>query len=116
VPRYIREWSFTLVMGIGYVGIFNLWRVLQPNGVFVSAVVASAVLFGLLLVAWLRKYFLNLWEALLHFLVILDIFLEGVLIPAHESLSFYWCALAFAGLIIGYRIYLRRRQRLSMKS
>ena len=107
---FIRGWSFSLVLGIVYVGIFNLWGVLQPDGVFVSAIVATTVLIGLLVVAWFRKYFLNFWEAFLHFLVILDIFLEGVLLPTHESLNFYWCALAFAALIIGYRIYLRRRR------
>ena len=116
VPAFIREWFFSLILGIVYVGIFNLWGVLQPDGVFVSALVASLVLFGLFVVAWSRKYFLNFWEALLHFLVILDIFLEGVLIPSHESRSFYWCALAFAALIVGYRIYLRRHQGRPLKS
>jgi hypothetical protein len=110
-PRgFFGEWSFSLLLGIVYLGVFNLWRYLQPDSVFYSAIITSALLCVCLGVAWIRKYFRSVWDVLLHFLVILDIFLEGVLIPTHETRGFYWCALAFAVLIIGYRRHLRRRR------
>jgi hypothetical protein len=113
-PRpFLREWSFTLLLGIVYVAVFNLWRFLQPGAVFLSALISSALLCVCLGVGWARKYFRGFWEALLHFVVILDIFLEGVLIPVHDTHGFYWCALAFAVLIIGYRRHLRRQTRLT---
>ena len=114
-PRpFLREWSFSLLLGIVYVAIFNLWPFLRPDGVFLAAIISSGLLCVCLGVAWVRKYFRSFWEALLHFVVILDIFLEGVLIPVHETRGFYWCAIAFGVLIIGYRSHLRRQTRLTV--
>jgi hypothetical protein len=112
-PRpFLREWSFSLLLGIVYIAVFNLWRFLRPDGVYLSAVISSGLLCVCFGVTWVRKYFRGFWEALLHFVVILDIFLEGVLIPVHETRGFYWCAIAFGTLIIGYRRHLRRQTRL----
>jgi len=109
--RVLKAWWFSLVLGMGYLSVFNLWPFLQPTWVFNSAIAVSALLCIGLAIAWTKKYFRTSWEALLHFLVVLDIFLEGALIPVHDSRSFYWCAFAFAVLIVGYRLHLRGRSR-----
>src|SRR5215813_5628144 len=109
--RVLRAWWFSLVLGLGYLSVFNLWPFLSPAGVLTSAIAVSVLLGVGLIIAWTKKYFGTSWEALLHGLVVLDIFLEGTLIPVHDSRSFYWCAFAFAVLIVGYRLHLRFRSR-----
>src|SRR5262249_29522028 len=108
--RSFQEWSFSLLLGIVYVAVFNLWRFLQPEGVIVSALAVTVFLCVCFGIACARKYFGGFWEGFLHFVVILDILLEGLLPPSHESRGFYWCALAFAILIVGYLLSLRRRK------
>src|SRR5262249_37538843 len=99
----VQEWSFSLLLGIVYVAVFNLWRFLQPERVIASALAVTVFLCVCFGIAFARKYFRGFWEGFLHFVVILDILLEGLLLASHESRGFYWCALAFAILIVGYR-------------
>jgi hypothetical protein len=68
------------------------------------------LLVGLFLLAVRGGYFVNFWDGLLHFVVIVDVLLEAILISNHDAKSFYLCALAFAAVIVGYRFYARRRQ------
>jgi hypothetical protein len=60
--------------------------------------------------AWRTGYFGNRWDAFLHLTVILDILLEATLIPAHQTVGYVWCALAFAAVIGGYRAFIFRRR------
>lgn len=48
-------------------------------------------------------YFLNAWDAFWHWIVVLDVFLEAVLIPSHDHWGFILCWLAFGIVIASYR-------------
>ncbi len=103
--RTWQHWSFSLLLLAAYLGIFHLWLNLSHGGIMASGVLASAVLSGLLLQAYLRGYFANRLDLFAHAVVILDVLLEATLIPMHEGLSFYGCAVAFAVVIGAYRAY-----------
>ena len=108
--KLIRNWYFGLVLGIVYLAVFNLWQVLNREWIVLSSVTVSFLLFGMFMAAIKQNYFLNRWDALLHASVILDILLEGTLIPEHQTRGFYLCAVGFAVVIGGYRIYLGKRR------
>ena len=103
----MKNWWYSLLMFIGYLGIFHLWmHVSRP------AIIASGMLWcGIFAVLALRNraYFVNGSDLNAHLIVALDIFLEALLIPTHDHLGFYYCALAFAVVIGGYRIHIRRK-------
>jgi hypothetical protein len=103
-------WGFTLFLGVTYLLVFHFWIGASRNWVILSCLVATVVLSLLFLLAQVRGYFRNRWDALLHFFVMVDILLEGLLIPVHEGRGYILCALGFAVVIGGYRKYLRRRQ------
>jgi hypothetical protein len=106
----IRYW-YSLLLAVAYLGIFNVWMFLPYSWVVISSIVVSGVLLWLFIRAAKQHYFFNRWDAFLHLSVIIDILLEGVLPLDHRSKSFYLCAAAFAAVICGYRVYLRRRAR-----
>ena len=108
--KFIRNWWFGLVLGFVYLAVFNLWQVLNREWIVRSSVAVSIGLFAVFIAALRQKYFLNRWDALLHASVILDILLEGTLIPEHQTHGFYLCAVGFAVVIGGYRIYLEKRR------
>ncbi len=108
--KLIRNWYFGLVLSIVYLAVFNLWHVLTREWIVLSSVTVSFLLFGMFMAAIKQNYFLNRWDALLHASVILDILLEGTLIPEHQTRGFYLCAVGFAVVIGGYRIYLGKRR------
>src|SRR5437016_2711046 len=104
--KFIRNWWFGLVLGFVYLAVFNLWQVLNREWIVLSSVAVSLGLLAVFIAAVRQKYFFNRWDALLHASVILDILLEGILLPEHQTRGFYLCALGFAVVIGGYRIYL----------
>jgi len=108
--NFIRNWWFGLVLGFFYLAVFNLWQVVDRKWIVLSSLLVSLALLAMLLSAIRQKYFLNRWDALLHASVILDILVEGTLIAEHQSRGFYLCALGFAVVIGGYRIYLGKRR------
>jgi len=108
--KFIRNWCFGLVLGFVYLAVFNLWQVLDREWIVLSSTAVSIGLFAVFMVALRQKYFLNRWDALLHASVILDILLEGTLIPEHQTNGFYLCAVCFAVVSGGYRIYLEKRR------
>jgi len=108
--EFARKWWFALILGIAYIAVFNYWRVADREWTVGSSVVVSFTLLTLCGIAARRQYFLNLWDALLHLSVILDILLEGTLIHEHQRRGFYLCALGFAVVIVGYRVWLRTRR------
>lgn len=106
--RALKKWWFSLLLGAAYLGIFHFWKASSYSAAVISGTAVSIALFAVLL-AIRRTYFLNVWEALFHSVVILDILLEAVLVKSHETRGYYLCALAFAVVIAGYRYYLWRR-------
>ena len=105
----MKTWSFSLLLTVVYVAIFNLWPWLPFSGVALSGIAAGCFLLWFFVRAVKQRYFFNRWEALLHLTVIIDILLEAILRIDHESRSFYLCAAAFAAVIVPYRIYLRKQ-------
>ena len=104
----IKRWSFSLVVGLVYLGVFHLWMVSSRRWIVISGLVATLWLSVLFARAAKGNYFLNRWDQVFHALVILDIFLEAVLIPAHIHVGFYLCAAGFAVVLGGYRSYLSK--------
>ncbi len=103
-----QRWSFSIAVGVAYLAVFHGWRVLPREGIIASGIVATLLLATFM--AWNRKYFLNQWDALFHALVIVDILLEALLIPVHDHYGFYFCAVAFALVVGGYRAHLLQAQ------
>jgi len=106
----IKRWSFSLVLGSIYLLIFNLWLVLPRNWIIATGITATLLLLVFFSFAVQRGYFVNFWDGLLHLVVIIDVFLEAILIPIHRAKGFYLCVLAFAVVIAGYRFYSQRRE------
>ena len=102
-----RQWLFTIFLFAIYISVFHMWRFLNGQWILVTGLFAAAVLGGIL-VALGRDYFVNLWDRLLHAVVILDILLESFF---EDHFGFYWCAVGFAVLIVGYRLLRRNGAR-----
>src|SRR6266403_4713038 len=101
----MKRWSFSLLLGVVYMLIFHLWMVVSRSWVIASGVIGTVGLVVSFRRAMGRGYFINFWDGLLHFAVILDVLLEAVFIPTHEARGIYLCALAFTVVIGGYRFY-----------
>ena len=105
----MRRWGFSLLLGIVYLAIFHLWMFVGRPWIMMSALTATLVLSLVFARAREKGYFFNGWDQFFHAAVILDILLEGLLIPVHEHYGFYLCALAFAAVLGGYRFYLLKQ-------
>ena len=110
------KWWFSIVLGVTYLALFNLWRSVHAPWIVVSGLTISAVLGALLLVAARRRYFINVWDGLFHAAVILDIVLEATWIAQHDHVGFYLCAAAFAVVLIGSRLWASARSGLNSLS
>lgn len=97
------RWSFSLILLAGYLGVFHLWNVLPRGGIVASALAVIGVLGVLFARASRRGYFVNAWDALWHASVLVDIAVEGWAVAWHSGYGFYLCALAFVGVVGGYR-------------
>ena len=115
-----KDWQFSAMLLLAYLAIFHFWKIYQnaQNVIIASGVVISLVLVRNLWVAWKRNYFANVWDAVFHGTVILDILLEafvddwkypllGLAKPgdsagSHNHYGFYLCALAFVIVVGGY--------------
>ena len=106
----MKKWSFSLLLGVVYLGVFHLWTFSDRRGITISGLLATLLLGIAFAFALKRHYFLNRWDAVLHGAVILDLFLEAIFIKVHDHLGFYLCAAAFAIVVGGYRIYLNRKK------
>ncbi len=102
------RWTYSAAMLLGYLGIFHLWMHLDRPAIILSGLLWAAV-FGA--AAWhLRKtQFVNKMDAQAHGIVVLDVILEAILIPTHDHYGFYFCAIAFAAVLGGYRIHILRQ-------
>jgi len=105
-PLNMKNWSFSLLLGAVYLGVFHFWTFSDRIGITISGLLATLLLGIAFAFALKRQYFLNRWDALLHATVILDIFLEAIFIKVHDHFGFYLCAAAFAIVVGGYRAYL----------
>jgi hypothetical protein len=92
------RWGFSLVMLLAYLGIFHLWM-LTPDWVRVSCILWCVLMAWYWWRANAKGYFGHRKDGILHAIVILDIFLEGLLPIAHDHFGFYLCAIAFAAVI-----------------
>jgi hypothetical protein len=99
----MKQWRYTLALGISYLAVFHLWMALQAPWIFASGAVASLVLAFAGWRAWRSGYFVNGWDAGFHAAVILDIFLESWLVRFHDNFGFYGCAAGFAIVLGAYR-------------
>jgi Na+-translocating ferredoxin:NAD+ oxidoreductase RnfD subunit len=106
------KWTFSIALGIAYLLTFHLWRHLHGKAMLASGVAVVFLFAVWFLIAKKRREFLNDWDAGFHAMVILDLLLEALLIPAHQGYGFYLCALGFAAVIGSYRWYLLRRLRM----
>ena len=102
------KWWFSILLGVTYLAVFNLWRTANAPWIVVTGLTASACLGVLLVIAARRRYFVNFWDGLFHASVILDIVLEATWIERHEHVGFYLCAAAFAVVLILYRLWRAR--------
>ena len=99
---------------MAYVGTFHIWMHISRLGIVVSGVFITLLLSTALVIFNKRNYFLNHFDLLWHAVVVLDIFLEAILIVDHNHYGFYLCAFSFAIVVGGYRLYLmRHRQRIN---
>ncbi|MFT5130736.1 MAG: hypothetical protein ACI8W8_004367 [Rhodothermales bacterium] len=103
------RWGFSLDLFIAYLAIFHCWMILQPadRGAWElsPSVAITCAIWCVAMIAYWRAarrkgYFGHRNDSILHAIVILDIFLEGILPIAHDHFGFYLCAVAFA-LVIG---------------
>lgn len=111
--RFLKTNWFGLLLMVSYLAVFHLWMHLDRPGILLSASITVGMLLWLQLRAFRSGYFHNRWDVAVHASVILDIGLEGALIPIHDNRGFYLCALAFIVVIAWYRWNTVRGIRLS---
>ena len=90
-----------------YLGFFHFSLNRSPTETFVAGLVCSTL--ATVVVFLCRNFFLTRMEYLAHFVIGLDIFLEGFF--PHQGLGFYYCAAAFWTVFYcyhGYLLYVRK--------
>lgn len=99
----VQLWSYSLTLIVGYFALFQLWMGAERSFVVASGVLWSVgfVLWGTL--AWRRGYFADGVDLITHFVVIVDVLLEAVLLEDHSHSGFWLCGGAFATVVGGYR-------------
>ena len=103
------RWYFSAALLIGYVVIFWLWMGADRSFVVISGLLWGLV-FGLwLLISWKQGYFVDRLDQVGHWVVVLDVFLEAILIARHDHFGFLICAVAFGAVIGGYRLHVGSR-------
>ena len=107
----LRRWSFSILLGIAYPIFFYLWMSLPRFAALLLTVLGVLFLCHFFAMAAGNDYFLNRWDALGHGVVILDLFLEGILISEHADFGFHFCWLGFAVVVGGYRAWQLSRLR-----
>jgi hypothetical protein len=96
------RWTYSWILGAGYLLAFSAMTFHHPNSLEVGCIFGG-LLSILVIQAWRSGYFLNPWDAFWHGAVVLDVFLEAILIPSHDNWGFLLCWLAFGFVIAGYR-------------
>jgi len=103
------RWWYSIVLLCVYLATFHIWTPFKHGHAALFGLVVSFGLFVGALVARRRGCFVNDYDFAFHGVVILDLILEGLLVPAREGYGFYGCAAAFAVAISGYRLNVWRK-------
>jgi hypothetical protein len=107
----LERWWMSLTFLGAYLATFQWWMVAGRPLILVTGFAVVAVLSMLIVWGVRSRYFVNRWDAFGHAMVVADLALEAVLIREHDHRGFYFCALAFAVVVGGYRWgMLRQRQ------
>lgn len=109
-PNYgtIRWMMISQLLLAIYLGFFNAVLGKSPTEIFYIGV--GFAILATVVVVLCRNVFFNKFEYRIHLVIGLDIFFES-LIPWHETLGFYYCALAFWSLFWSYHAFLLYRRR-----
>jgi hypothetical protein len=98
------RWIYSGLLAIGYLLAFVAMTFSNPHS-FAVGCGFGCLLSILMIQAWRSGYFINQWDAFWHWAVVLDVFLEAILIPSHDHWGFLLCWLAFGMVIASYRIH-----------
>jgi hypothetical protein len=124
----VKNWWFSLLMLVAYVGIFHYWTalpeeppmLLEVAGITIPASTSIFQISGLIwvivflaIMAAKPEYFINRYDMMWHGLVVLDIMLEAVFVVTHDHYGFYLCAIAFAASVGGYRAWAMKKRALT---
>ena len=90
-----------------YLGFFHYSLNRTPTETFIAGVVCSITATVVVILG--RNFFLTRLEYLAHFVIGLDIFLEGFF--PHQGLGFYYCAVSFWTVFYCYHAFLLYRQK-----
>ena len=105
------RWWYSGLMLPVYLGIFHAWMLFPDRGIVVFLTLITVALLSVMLnVARQQRYFVGKTDLYAHAMVVLNIFIEGIIVPLHEGYSFYGCALAFVLVIGPYHLYCLRRR------
>lgn len=105
MARLLHHWWLTATLFAAYLLVFHLW-IGQPAQVVLASCLGTTIVLAMLMRAGIKKkYFTDRIDGITHGTVVLDVLLEGTLIPTHDSHGFYFCAAAFAFVTIGYRAW-----------
>ena len=126
----MKSWSFSVVLLLGYLITFQLWRTFSDRTAFlVFGILAVIAMVAGMRRAAQRGYFADRSDLILHGLVIVDVALEGMsyelfhaasqcilCAPAdasrfHNSYNFCWCAAILGVLVGGYHWWALRHVR-----
>lgn len=110
MKNVVKQWWLSLVFLAGYPLVFHLW-VWLPSPVIIVGITAIVVISGIssIAVAWRGRYFTSNTEVFMYVCVVVDILVEATLIVHPKwgtlltGLDFWWCTLAFAIVMGGYR-------------
>lgn len=111
----MKHWSFSLLLAAVYLATFSFWHFSNPSWTAAGGLVSTALLLVAFIAAARERYFCNRIDAFLHAVVILDVLLEGLFVTTHHSQSPYLCALEFAVVVGGYRLFCLRRLRPALR-
>ena len=106
----MRLWWYSLLQLITYLAVFRLWQGQEASRVHLVGALGLTVLVLGFIIAGRSGYFRNVWDAVGHATVILDVLLEAFWVRWHPDASYLACALAFALVLGGYRGHLLRRR------
>ena len=105
----MRKWNFSFLLLIAYLGSFHIWMFLSYPLVIFSGLCVSMLLCVTGYFFYKSGYFANIFDVFWHLTVIIDLVLECTLPIQHDHFNFYYCALAFALVVGGYRVYALRK-------
>jgi len=104
----IQWFVLSLLLLALYLAFFHTVLGQSPTYILITGLVFSVLMTAIVVAC--RRVFLTKFEYWIHLVIGLDVFCEGF-IPYHETLSFYYCALAFWTIFVGYHLSLLRQEK-----